>query len=441
MAPAAPHRIPTRTRAVSRRAVLGGTALAAAASFTTRPAEAAVTRPIRFLAWEGLRSWRSGQSSGVAAGVDGHLRLFNPSTTTIYADPHGTTRTYQQGTWTSPWLSPGIWFDQLVASWNAITPVGTWVEIAVRVASTTGTPGAAATSGWFVMARWTSGDSSADIGRTSVAGQSTTWGRVEVDTFVAASGTKYPTLQVRVRLFRPADSRVTPVVTLASVVASAVPAATSSAASLPGVGRGIVLPVPAWSQEIHAGHFPQWNGGGEAWCSPTSTAMVAAYWGKGFTAAESAWVGADPRPQVDATARAVFDRGYGACGNWAFNTAWAGTRGLRSFVTRLRSLAEAELFIKAGIPLITSVSFAKAQLTGAGYGTNGHLMVIVGFDAAGNVVCNDPASHLVASDAQVRVTYNRLQFENVWLPKTGTVYVMAPRGHALPTPPGQRNWA
>ena len=113
---------------------------------------------------------------------------------------------------------------------------------------------------------------------------------------------------------------------------------------------------------------------------------------------DTAWV--DPSyadPQVDHAARNVFDYNYDGAGNWPFNTAYAAPRP-RVFVTRLRSLTEAEQFIKAGIPLVVSVSFKKEELDGAGYGTNGHLMVIVGFDEDGNVVVNDPASHLIKSN-------------------------------------------
>ena len=37
--------------------------------------------------------------------------------------------------------------------------------------------------------------------------------------------------------------------------------------------------MPSYSQMVHSGHYPQWGGGGEAWCSPTSTSMVLAYYG------------------------------------------------------------------------------------------------------------------------------------------------------------------
>ena len=35
-------------------------------------------------------------------------------------------------TWTSPWCEPGFAFTELVASWSATTPRGTWVEVAVQ---------------------------------------------------------------------------------------------------------------------------------------------------------------------------------------------------------------------------------------------------------------------------------------------------------------------
>jgi hypothetical protein len=89
-----------------------------------------------------------------------------------------------------------------------------------------------------------------------------------------------------------------------------------------------------------------------------------------------------------------------------------------------------------------SVSFKKGELSGAGYGTNGHLMVVVGFTESGDVVCNDPASHLVASNDQVRVVYDREQFENVWVPHSGgIVYVIRPAGRPLPPAPAHEpNW-
>ena len=200
------------------------------------------------------------------------------------------------------------------------------------------------------------------------------------------------------------------------------------------------LDVPQYSQEIHAGEYPQYDGGGEAWCSPTSTSMVLAYWHALPSQKEWSWV--DPTfadPWVDNTARAVYDYHYNGAGNWPFNTAYAGARGLDAFVTQLRGLDEAEQFIRAGIPLVASVAANPNKLTGFLFdkGTNGHLLVIVGFTANGDVVVDDPAS---ASDATVQHVYDRAEFERAWLPATGgIVYVM--RSASTPLPPSAGgNW-
>ena len=169
--------------------------------------------------------------------------------------------------------------------------------------------------------------------------------------------------------------------------------------------------------------------------------MVLAYWGTGPTPADIAWVAPPVDAVVDHAARQVFDYAYDAAGNWPFNTAYAARFGLVAFVTRLRSLTEAEAFVAAGIPLVASVSFHESELTGAGYSTGGHLLVIRGFTREGDVVVNDPASHLVADNAQVRAVYGRAELEAAWMRGSGgIVYVIHPRAVPLPNPPAQVNW-
>ena len=108
-------------------------------------------------------------------------------------------------------------------------------------------------------------------------------------------------------------------------------------------------------------------------------------------------------------------------------------------MTQLRGLDEAERFIAAGIPLVASIAANPNKLSGFLFdkGTNGHLLVIVGFDAKGNVVVNDPAE---TSDSTVQKTYDRAGFERAWLPATGgIVYVLKPASAALPPSLGG-NW-
>ncbi|UUZ57724.1 peptidase C39 family protein [Nocardioides sp. B-3] len=216
-----------------------------------------------------------------------------------------------------------------------------------------------------------------------------------------------------------------PVVRLDRVgaMASALAPRGSTPTSAPGPAAGTVLDVPAFSQMTHSGHYPQWGGGGEARCSPTSTAMVLAYYGLQPGPFTDITAGhADAR--VDHTARPVFDHAYDGTGNWAFNTAYASTLTTGdAYVTRLPDLRAAEDYILAGVPLVASVAFGRNQLTGAPISTsNGHLMVIVGFEADGDVVVNDPAG---ADNSAVRRVYDRDEFEDIWINASGgVVYVI-----------------
>ena len=100
-------------------------------------------------------------------------------------------------------------------------------------------------------------------------------------------------------------------------------------------------------------------------------------------------------------------------------------------MTRLTSLREAERFIAAGIPLAASIRFSRGQLTGAPISaTSGHLVVITGFTSNGDVVVNDPAAR---TDASVRRTYDRGQFERAWLRRLQRHRLRRPRRrHPLP---------
>jgi len=335
------------------------------------------------------------------------------------------------GTWTSATTSPGFGFTRLVASWNAETPEQGRVKVEAQVSTSSGE-----TSGWYALADWASGD------RTSVNGQSDTLGRVDTDT-LRSRATPFASYALRVRLERASADDPSPGVRLLAAQVSDFTYVAGQATSAPIGADPVELKVPTLSQEIHARQYPQWGGGGEAWCSPTSTEMGVEDWGRGPSADDLAWV--DPSfadPSVDFAARSTYDSAYRGTGNWPFNAAYAARYGLESFVTQLRSLAEAEQFVRAGIPLVASIASRPGELDGFLFsgGTNGHLVVIVGFDGAGRPIVNDPAAW---SDATVRHVYDRAQFERVWLRGSGgTVYVIHPPEVPLPPTPADAtaNW-
>jgi Peptidase_C39 like family len=389
-------------------------------------------RDITFRAWRGGELAR-GEVDGVVVGPEG-IAIGEPTRT--MSGPDGATD--DAATWTSPVVDPGHAVTGLVPSWNATTPPGTWVEVRVQVGFEDGSVDS------FVLGRWASDNPpTGAIGRTSVAGQETEYATVDTDTLVARNEHTIRTWQLLVTLLRPAGTAATPTVRFVGAMTSRLQTEQRVLTSQLGLASkaAVDLAVPTYSQEVHRGHYPEFDGGGEAWCSPASTAMVLSYWGVGPSAEDLAAISPPVDPMVDVAAQHVYDDGSGGCGNWSFNTAYAAGFGVEGFVTRLRSLQEAELFLAAGIPLVASVSFTDGELTGAGYGTDGHLLVVRGFTTSGDVIVNDPASHLSADDGRVRVVYDREEFENVWVPRSGgIVYVLRPPGWPLPAAPAQANW-
>lgn len=388
--------------------------------------------------WTSPRDFTSGRFQGTRpANRAQSLTIAHSIGQREYTDPFGHgTKTWEYGRWTSPMQPVGFGAKQLIASWTADAPQGTGIAVEMRGTTTSGDH-----TGWYVMGRWATMDT--DIHRASVPNQDGENGSVVIDTFKAADGVTLRSYQLRVTLYQLPESDHSPVLRSVSAMCSHLPEQTHVDASPVGGAQGTVLDVPQYSQEIHNGEYPQWDGGGEAWCSPTSTAMVVSYWGRGPTDEQMSWVDPDYKdPQVDFAARGTYDYNYDGAGNWPFNIAYAGRFGLDGFVTRLHSLNELEQYITAGVPVITSQSFEEEELPGAGYGTNGHLMVVVGCTEDGDVIANDPAA---PTNEAVRRVYPRAAFENVWQRTTGTggiAYIIHPSEHELPTvTPNQRGRA
>ncbi|WP_328497599.1 peptidase C39 family protein [Streptomyces sp. NBC_00414] len=418
----------TRAEQPSRRTVLAA-AVAAAAAGAASPAAAASPTPrtvkapnaaalskapsglVDNHAWTSYAHWRGGTAEGTRAvqGARPGLEIRTPQGRVDYPDPHtGTTATWEYARWTSPAHRLGVPSTEVIASWNARTPAGTWLQIELRGTYSDGTD-----TPWYVMGRWAAGDQ--DIRRTSVDDQSDGRSSIWTDTFAiddAASGLRLVSYRLRLTLYRKPGTKATPTVWRLGAMGSDVPDRFTVPASAPGLARE--LTVPRYSQEIHAGQYPEYDNGGEAWCSPTSSQMIIEYWGRKPTAEALAWVNpAYADPQVCHAARFTFDYQYDGCGNWPFNAAYAATyKDLQGVVTRLHSLTDLETLIAAGIPAITSQSFLAAELTGAGYGTAGHLMTVIGFTADGDVIANDPNS---PDNAAVRRVYKRREWENIWL--------------------------
>ena len=284
-------------------------------------------------------------------------------------------------------------FDELIPSWNALTPPGSSVTVEVRTHGLDGR-----WSRWFSFGTWMSGE-----GRASVNGQQDAAGTLNTDTLTL----KAPASAYQSRVTLRGAARLT---LLAFTTSRRAERTAQLGQASDHAAWGRVLNVPPRSQMLY-------KNGGEVWCSPTSTSMILGFYGIDVT--------------VPQAAQATYDRTYDGTGNWPFNTAYAGSLGLRAYVSRLGSLSAAEKYISAGVPLAVSLGWKAGELPGAAVpSSSGHLMVLIGFDSAGNPVLNDPAAD---ADAGVRRSYPRAVFERLWLQHSGgTVYVIAPAGKTLP---------
>jgi hypothetical protein len=342
-------------------------------------------RRLRYDVWSGQRGWDAGVHRGTR--VSGDDLVVDHA----YAAPDAPD---EVAAWASPPLQVGFELTELVASWSARTPAGSWIE--VRVVGPDGVG--------HVLGHWSSG--------RRPRRRSSATGDPEVDTDVWRPTRGASSYRLAVLLHRRPGS---PGPSVSSLGAIASAGTVRSSPSAPARRRARVLDVPRLSQLT-------WREvGGRGWCSPTAVSMVLAHAGR-----------LPPATDIPAAAAEVHDPAYGGTGNWSFNTAWASGLAGHAFVTRLCDLRDAERFVDAGIPLVASVAYPPGGLAGAPTrGTDGHLLVIRGFTAEGDVVTNDPAA---PTERSVRRTYRRDQLERAWLRGSGgTVYVIHRDDQPLPT--------
>jgi hypothetical protein len=297
----------------------------------------------------------------------------------------------------SPVIRPPMTWDQLVVSWNADAPAGTFLKIE-----------AAANSPAFATKFYWLGDWSPDnhaFPRASVGGQKDAAGDVKVDTLVL----NHPADAVQIRLTLGGTNAMLPSLKFLglsfcnSQIAPSVPPPNRAA-------WGKIISVVERSQQSYPG--------GNGWCSPTSLSMVLARWGGEFNRAD--W-------NLDApeVAAGVFDHNFKkATGNWSFNTAFAGgLRGMRAYVTRFDDISELEDWIAAGIPVIISARYDLLQ-DGRAEDLNGHLTVCRGFTETGDLIINDPWTDLKVES--VRHIYKRENVRRAWATSHNTVYLVYP---------------
>lgn len=269
----------------------------------------------------------------------------------------------------------------LILSWNASAPPGAGIafEVAVRVAREW--------SAWTPMGGW---------GRVPPDTPVDTPIRRDVDT--ATWDGVADAVMVRAHASAAGGSR--PV--LRRVVAFCRGRQGTKRVVDPPRSRPFVQPVPFRSQMEKAPDL------GARICGPTSLAMHLA--------------AAVPDLATAEVAAASYDPVHDLYGNWPRLAAVAGEHGFVSWVEQFPSLREVEKRLLAGYGAILSVAFEAGDLDGAPISrTNGHLLVLRGWDGRGNSVCNDPA---FPDERGNGVRYRRDQLACVWLRHGGATILL-----------------
>ncbi|MDW8308810.1 MAG: C39 family peptidase [Verrucomicrobiales bacterium] len=299
----------------------------------------------------------------------------------------------------SPEIRARVRWDEMIVSWNAEAPPGTFLRVEARALY----PDRA--TKFYCLGVW-----SADAKRhprESVPGQKDADGDVDTDTLML----REPAERFQLRLTLGGESAARPRIKFLGVCLTDTGA---RPAPLPPVraARGKTLPVPERSQMLYEN--------GDVLCSPTTLSMLLAWWSERLGRPEL-------NRDVPEVAAGVFDPKWGGTGNWVFNTAYAGAfEGLRAYTARLSDVAELEAWIARGIPV--GLSLCYNRLRGRGNEPSGHLVVCVGFTQNGDVVVNDPGTR-----RNVRKTFPRANLIHAWAYKHNTVYLVYPPGARLPT--------
>ncbi|MBI4582138.1 MAG: C39 family peptidase [Planctomycetes bacterium] len=299
-------------------------------------------------------------------------------------------------TYTSRAIETEFPFNDLVPSWNVDLPEGTGVEAEIRL-------GRKADGSWTPYYYFGVWGTAPKPDRRIIKDDH---GVIDIDTF--RSSRSFDRIQYKFLLATTVPDR-SPVIRRVGLAYSNTLNDAALAArfrkpidSGPPSGWARRLPVPWRSQTVEDEKIRH------SVCSPTSVSMVLQYYGV-------------TRPTAEVAA-AIYDRHYRVYGNWIRAVQAAYGYGVTGYLERFGDWDAVKRHIAAGRPVIASIRAEQGEIRHAPYrSTDGHLIVIVGFDQNGNLHINDPAAKTIEAGV---ATYFKEDMQKIWLDHGGVGYVL-----------------
>jgi hypothetical protein len=298
----------------------------------------------------------------------------------------------QTGVYSSPVIKTEFPFNELLPSWNFELPEGTGFAVEIRVGR-----GRNKWSEWFHLGR----DGVAPPGEFAPV-LSSKWGEVDVDYLLLTKACTM--LQYKVSLCTQ-NSNVSPRMKLLAISYSnslgdkrlwkrwqREHPLLSHVPSLP-----IALDVPYKAQLTVSRRLRG------SICCPTSVAMVLAFYGNDL-------------PTTD-VAKLCYDADSHIFGDWPKAGQVLSQFGLKSWIQRFRTFDDVAVELAKGRPIIASTRSTPEDVRGTRYrSTAGHVIVVRGMTADGDLMVNDPAN---TTEAQGKTVYSREHMQRIWLDKGG----------------------
>lgn len=302
------------------------------------------------------------------------------------------------GRYISPVVTARFNIKEIVPSWNIYCPPDCGYIAELRVGGLSGD-----WSPWFYMGDW------GNFPKSFKPCKKDKWGAVMIDYFIVKS--KARKSQMRITLFSDREQRKTPSVTMLTLALSSERGDLDRSLRVPEPKEKI--PSSLWNKKLKVPYRSQ--GAEDAKiagkiCSPTSISMVMDYWGIKRATSEIASI--------------VYDRKHDLYGLWWRGVEGASQYGLSGWVQYFRNWEQVKEMIAKGCPVIACISFRTGELDCARtVESEGHVVVIVGFDKKGNPIVNDPAGQ---NENDGIITYDREQFAHAWFDKGGVGYILIP---------------